>query len=133
MDEKALQRHWRLQLEFRQELLERRYRRILMIYPADHRRMHAEEMIGVLLQAASDRAYRWTIADTANLLAGGLRIRGRMLSARLRHPRRRDGLTATYAVVLLLLVLAMPTSISAPAALVVIAAARSWHVIRSRA
>ena len=32
--------------------LERQYRRLLAAYPAEHRREHGEEMIGVLLAAA---------------------------------------------------------------------------------
>jgi hypothetical protein len=36
----------------RRTRMERRYRRLLTLYPKAHRREHAEEMIGVLFAAA---------------------------------------------------------------------------------
>jgi hypothetical protein len=66
--------------------MERRYRRILALYPADHRHEHGEEMIGVLLTAARD-GHRVGMADDADLIEGALRIRGRGLARRLRNPR----------------------------------------------
>ena len=36
----------------RRSRMEKRYRRLLALYPKDHRREHAEEMVGVLLAAA---------------------------------------------------------------------------------
>jgi hypothetical protein len=38
--------------------IEKRYRRLLALYPKDHRREHAEEMVGVLLAAAGDAPVR---------------------------------------------------------------------------
>jgi hypothetical protein len=35
--------------------LERRYRRLLAVYPPAHRRVHGEEMVGVLLASARPR------------------------------------------------------------------------------
>jgi hypothetical protein len=76
---------------------ERFYRRLLVLYPKDHRREHAEEMVGVLLAAADDAQVRaptpvaWALrfgrhtADSADLVAGALRIRGRMALNRIRR------------------------------------------------
>jgi hypothetical protein len=69
------------------------------MYPKDHRREHAEEMVGVLLAAAGDAPVRapepvaWALyfgqhtADSADLVAGALRIRGRMAVNRIRRAR----------------------------------------------
>ena len=57
--------------------LERRYRRLLAVYPPAHRRVHGEEMVGVLLASARPRQ-RWPkIADAADLIAGAVRIQFR--------------------------------------------------------
>jgi len=84
--------------------LEKRYRRLLALYPKDHRREHAEEMVGVLLAAAAGgtpndgtradsaragapRPAAWAVrfgqdtADSADLIAGAARIRSRLTSA----------------------------------------------------
>jgi len=87
-----------LRLERRRNRMERRYRRLLALYPKDHRREHAEEMVGVLLAAAADDAQvrapkpvAWALrfgehtADSADLVAGALRIRGRMALNRIRR------------------------------------------------
>ncbi len=55
--------------------LERRYRALLACYPADHRRTYGEEMIGVLLTSAPEGTTRPSIADTADLIGGGIRAR----------------------------------------------------------
>ena len=78
--------------------MERRYRRLLALYPKDHRREHAEEMVGVLLAAAADdtqvrapRPVAWALrlgqdaADSADLIGGAARIRGRMALNRVRR------------------------------------------------
>jgi hypothetical protein len=64
------------------EALERRYRRLLACYPASHRALHGEEMIGVLLAAAPPGRRRPAIADAVDLIWGGLqtRIRTRWLA-----------------------------------------------------
>jgi hypothetical protein len=79
--------------------IEKRYRRLLALYPKDHRREHAEEMVGVLLAADGDtqvrapKAVAWALrfgqhtADSADLIGGALRIRGRMALNRLRRTR----------------------------------------------
>jgi len=93
-------RHVRLRLEHRRKRMEKRYRRLLALYPKDHRREHAEEMVGVLLAAAADDArvrapepVAWALrfgqhtADSADLIAGAARIRGRMALNRIRRAR----------------------------------------------
>jgi hypothetical protein len=78
--------------------LEKRYRRLLALYPKDHRREHAEEMVGVLLAAVGDdtpirapKPVAWALrfgqhtADSADLVAGALRIRGRLALNRIRR------------------------------------------------
>lgn len=61
--------------------LERRYRRLLALYPRDHRERTGGEMLGVLMSAAGDRT-RPGFRDTADLLwtAARLHLR-RMLAA----------------------------------------------------
>ena len=62
--------------------LERRYRRLLAVYPPAHRRVHGEEMVGVLIASARPRQ-RWPkIADAADLIAGALRIKFRAWQGR---------------------------------------------------
>ena len=61
--------------------LERRYRRLLTWYPAEHRRANGEEMLGVLLASARGRQRRPSISDALDLALGGLRIRFRALLA----------------------------------------------------
>jgi hypothetical protein len=60
-------------------VLERRYQRLLAWYPPRHRAAHGDEMLGVLLAAASDGQRRPRLAEAANLLWGALLIwlRGR--------------------------------------------------------
>ncbi|MDR2987557.1 MAG: hypothetical protein LBV34_22235 [Nocardiopsaceae bacterium] len=77
--------------------LERRYRRLLAWYPADHRGAHVEEMIGVLLAAASDGQRHPRLSDALDLIRGGLRIRLRLLLAGRLDTRFADAL-AVYSV-----------------------------------
>src|SRR6266581_315098 len=77
--------------------MEKWYRRLLALYPEDHRREHAEEMVGVLLAADGDAQVRapkpvaWALrlgqhaADSADLVDGALRIRGRIALNRLQR------------------------------------------------
>jgi hypothetical protein len=65
--------------------LEARYRRLLRWYPAEHRAVHGDEMLGVLMSAAQHGRDRPGIAESADLLLGAIRIRvrpGRALSDR---------------------------------------------------
>jgi hypothetical protein len=65
--------------------LEARYRRLLGWFPADHRAVHGEEMLGVLMTGADDDRDKPGLRETADLLLGAARIRlrpGRALSDR---------------------------------------------------
>jgi hypothetical protein len=55
--------------------LEDRYRRLLRWYPADHRRAHEDEMLGVLLAAAEPGQTRPAVRDAFDLARGGLWVR----------------------------------------------------------
>ena len=55
--------------------LERRYRRLLAWFPAEHRREYGEEMISVLLASAPEGRRRPRLADAFDLMAAGLRAR----------------------------------------------------------
>jgi hypothetical protein len=97
------------------EALERRYRRLLAWYPAEHRRVHGEEMIGVLLAAASGGQRRPRLADTLDLIKGGMRIR--------LAPRRYDGLDVGWSDTLSVASVAIPTMIA-----IVYAAIFGWSL-----
>lgn len=117
--------------------LERRYRRLLVLYPQAHRREHAEEMMGVLLAAAAggprERGFSpviWAVragqdtADSADLIAGAVRIRGRLavkrikgsrlLCANVRDPRWSDALAVVSVVAPVLLIVAALAEFSIP-------------------
>jgi len=131
------ERHARLGQEHRRNRLEKRYRRLLILYPKDHRDEHAEEMVGVLLAAAAHHAPGGSAldaarrtgrhaADSADLVAGALRIRGRMtlgrirrgrwLSCAVRDPRWSDALAVVSVVAPLLLLVAALAEFSIPQA-----------------
>jgi hypothetical protein len=55
--------------------LEGGYRLLLRCYPAGHRAVHGEEMLGVLLAGARSGQRRPGLAESASLIAGGVRIR----------------------------------------------------------
>jgi hypothetical protein len=84
--------------------LERRYRRLLSWYPAEHRRVHGEEMIGVLLASADTGQRRPGLADTLDLVRAGVRIRLR--------PRRYDGLDAGWRDTLAVASVAIPAMLA---------------------
>jgi len=84
--------------------LERRYRRLLGWYPADHRRVHGEEMIGVLLASAGHRQRRPGLVEALDLIKGGLRIRLK--------PRHYDGLDDGWRDSLAVASLAIPAMIA---------------------
>jgi hypothetical protein len=122
----------------RDSRIEKRYRRLLALYPKDHRREHAEEMVGVLLAADGDTQVRapkvvaWAqrfgqhTADSADLIGGALRIRGRMalnrlqrtrwLSWTVRDQRWSDALAVVSVVAPLLLLVAALTEFRIPQA-----------------
>jgi hypothetical protein len=78
--------------------LERRYRRLLTWYPAGHRRLYGEEMIGVLLASAPTGQNRPGNADILDLIGGGLRARLRWSRTGEGNPAWRDAL-AVFSVV----------------------------------
>ncbi len=86
-------------------VLEGRYRRLLAMYPAEHRRKHQDEMLGVLMTGARAGQHRPGLADTANLVWGALLIRLRPARAGTAWPLWRDAL-AVVSVLLPLIVLA---------------------------
>jgi hypothetical protein len=55
--------------------LEGRYRLLLALYPAEHRRAHEDEMLGVLMTGARAGQGRPGLAEAADLIWGALRIR----------------------------------------------------------
>jgi hypothetical protein len=71
-------------------VLENRYRRLLRWYPVDHRRVHEEEMLGVLLAAAGPERTRPSVRDALDLVRGGLGIRIRRIPPALADAGRRD-------------------------------------------
>jgi hypothetical protein len=85
--------------------LEGRYRRLLAMYPAEHRRKHQNEMLGVLMTGARAGQHRPGPADTANLIWGALLIRLRPARPGTAWPLWRDAL-AVVSVLLPLIVLA---------------------------
>jgi len=130
-------RHARLVMEYRRNRLERRYRRLLALYPKDHRTEHGDEMIDVLLAGAlpaqrygeygARRIESWQhVADVADLMAGAARIRGRLLVAGLRRRRSlraavrdsrwSDALAVVSVVAPILLLVAALTQFNVPQA-----------------
>ena len=75
--------------------LERRYRRLLAWYPAEHRRTYGEEMIGVLLASAADGQRRPKFADTIDMFAGAWRVRLRSALTSVPDPGWREALAVT--------------------------------------
>jgi hypothetical protein len=83
--------------------LERRYRRLLAWYPAGHRRIYGEEMIGVLLAAAPGGASRPGLAGAVDLIRGGLRARTRSAWRWLAHANWADALAVCSVAVPIIL------------------------------
>ena len=122
----------------RRSRMETWYRRLLALYPKDHRLEHAEEMVGVLLaadgaaQVRAPKPVAWALrfgqhtADSADLVGGALRIRGRIalnrlkrahwLSWTVRDQRWSDALAVVSVVAPLLLLVAALTEFRIPQA-----------------
>lgn len=64
--------------------LEARYRRLMRWYPAEHRAVYQEEMLGVLMDCARPGRTRPGVAETVDLLAGALAYRVRRFGRDLR-------------------------------------------------
>jgi hypothetical protein len=69
--------------------LERRYRRLLALYPRAYRERYGQEMLGVLLDCAGPRRRRPTLREAANLVGGALAYRTRHALADLTTPQWR--------------------------------------------
>jgi hypothetical protein len=68
--------------------LERRYRRLLAVYPRRYRRRHEEEILSVLLAGASARQRRPGVAEAASLMRSGVAMRLRPGVPRSAHTMR---------------------------------------------
>lgn len=66
--------------------LRRRYERLLVTYPSAYRRVHGEEMLGTLLEAARPDQQLPAPREAASLLLGGLRTRAHQAAKQ--SPRR---------------------------------------------
>jgi hypothetical protein len=118
-------RHARLSHDHRQRRLERRYRRMLALYPAGHREQHDEEMVGVLLASATEGRLAH-LADLTDLATGAIRIRMRFAIKRHReqgllrglvHDERwRDALAVASVVAPLVLLVSMLAQFNIPQA-----------------
>jgi hypothetical protein len=89
--------------------LEDGYRRLLALYPAEHRRVHEAEMLGVLMTGAHAGQRHPGLAESANLIWGALRIGLRPGSHGSPDPRWRDALAAVSVVLPLLALLYFTT------------------------
>jgi hypothetical protein len=85
--------------------LEDRYRRLLALYPAEHRSAHEQEMLGVLMAGAHARQRRPGLAEYADLIWGALQIRLRPGRGGPAGPCWRDALAAVSVVLPLLFLL----------------------------
>lgn len=88
------------------EELERRYRRLLAVYPWEHRRAYEEEMIGVLLADARPGQRRPALGDALNLIGAGLRARLRVNARGFTEPAWADAAAVTGVLVALVLLAA---------------------------
>ncbi|MFI6738501.1 hypothetical protein ACIBI9_36730 [Nonomuraea sp. NPDC050451] len=61
--------------------LERDYRRLLRLYPRDHRARHEQEMLGVLMETAEPGRRHPSARDLADLIGGAVAIRLRMAAS----------------------------------------------------
>ena len=124
-------RHARLRDECRRRRLERRYRRILFLYPKQHRREHADEMVGVLLASVNadgngiGKTWFGHLTDVYDLITGAFRIRARnarnmvrrsWLRGIVRDQRWSDALAVVSVVAPVLLLVAMLAQFGIPQA-----------------
>lgn len=88
------------------EELERRYRRLLAVYPWEHRRAYEEEMLAVLLADARPGQRRPALGDALNLIGAGLRARLRVTARGFTEPAWADAAAVTGVLVALVLLAA---------------------------
>jgi hypothetical protein len=105
-------------------VLENRYRSLLRSYPVDHRRVHEEEMLGVLLADAGPEQTRPSVRDALDLVRGGLGIRIRRTPSALAEAGWRDG-AALLSVIAPLILLAETVRYATEASDLV---PLSWHM-----
>ncbi|MEU5724130.1 hypothetical protein ABZ783_20190 [Micromonospora sp. NPDC047738] len=91
--------------------LERRYRRLLAVYPWEHRRAYEEEMLAVLLDGARPGQTRPSAGDAVNLIGAGLRARLRVSARGFTEPAWADAAAVTGVLVALLLLAAAGKSL----------------------
>jgi hypothetical protein len=84
--------------------LERRYRRLLALYPWSHRRRYEEEMLTVLLAGAKPGRRRPGVGDTLNVLAAAVKVRLRAAPGALAAPAWSEGAAVTSLLMSLALV-----------------------------
>jgi hypothetical protein len=72
--------------------LERRYRRLVRLYPSQWRQRYGEELVGTLLDAAGDGRRRPSLRESAALIAGAARERIRQTGVSTPAAVVRDGL-----------------------------------------
>lgn len=84
--------------------LERRYRRLLACFPAQHRQTYGEEIIGVLLAASRPGQRRPGLVDTLDMFGGAARIRLRARFTGPADPGWRNALALTSLIAPVLLV-----------------------------
>ena len=127
MSAPAFDRHSRLVHEHRRKRLERRYRKLLTLYPKEHRREHGEEMIDVLLTSSLSRNETGIqhALDVADLVSGAVRIRAHGIVRSIRQPRSqpavrderwRDALAMVSVIAPLLLLIAALVQVNVPQA-----------------
>lgn len=100
--------------------LERRYRRLLICYPARYRRVHEQEMLAVLMTSSPQGKRRPEIAEAADLILGALRVRLQPSRGDPAEPAWRDALAVLSVIlpVIIVLISAMEgTHLAAPLAL----------------
>ncbi len=80
--------------------LERRYRRLLGLYPPEHRERYEQEMLAVLLDGAEPGRSRPTVRETVDLVCGAFAYRARVAAGDYGTGpwRRTAGLVALVAV-----------------------------------
>jgi hypothetical protein len=69
--------------------LERRYRRLLKLFPRRYRHEHAQEILSVLMAGAKDGQRRPGLADSADLVMSAIFMRWREMTRQPRWPWER--------------------------------------------
>ena len=80
--------------------LERRYRRLLALYPKAFRREHEEEILAVLMAAAAEGQQRPRLAEAADLLRNAILMRVRQTELPGPWERRHAGVMLPVRVVI---------------------------------